>query len=243
MGVFRWDSPFWQAITVCTYYVLLNIICLIFSIPIITAGAAISAKYYVGMKLARGEDIYLLKDYVKAFKMNFKQATKIWIVQLVFGLLIAYDWFIVLKGNPDSYDWKFFLVLLGLSIIFLMISLSSYGLMARFEMKTFDLIKGSITFTIIRFPIMLFAVFILISPFLLSAWHMEWLIPILPLGVAVSLYIISSIFVKNFKEVEERVASEHVDEAKENNNETVEEDDEEKIFSDELDESLSDNDI
>lgn len=238
MSLLRWDSPFWQAVTVCTYYVLLNIICLIFSIPVITAGAAISAKYYVGMKLARKEEVYLLKDYMKAFKSNFKQATKIWIIQLLFVLLIAYDWFIVLKGNPDSYDWRFFLVLLGLSIIFVMVSLSSYGLMARFEMKTFDLIKGSITFTFIRFPIMLFAVLMLISPFLLSAWHMEWLIPILPLGAATSLYVISAIFVKNFKEVEERVASENegVEDSEEIDESTI---DAEKIFSDKLDDSLS----
>lgn len=242
MGFFKWDSPFMQAATVVTYYVLLNIICLIYSIPIITAGAAISAKYYMGMKLARKEDIYLLKDYNKAFKNNFKQATKVWIVQLILGCFIAYDWFIVLKGNPDSYGWNFFLVLLGLSLIFVMICLSSYGLMARFEMKTFDLIKGSITFTFIRFPVMLFAVLILISPFLLSIYRMRYLIPILPLGAAASLYIISAIFVKNFKEVEERVASENK-EAVDSVEEIESEIESEKIFSDELDESLSENDI
>ncbi len=230
MGLFKWDSKFWQACNIVTYYVLLNIFCLICSIPVFTAGAAISAKYYMAMKLARGEEVYIVKNYFKSFRNNFKQATKVWLIQFVIVLLLIYDFYMVISGDPESYGSTFFLVLVILSVVFVMVSMSCYGLMARFEMKTFDLIKGAITFTILKLPFMAFAAFLLIAPFILCAFHMELLPAILALGPAATLYIIAAFFVKSFKQVEERVEASNVKEEPE--------DDGEKIFSDELDESL-----
>lgn len=232
MGLFKWDSKFWQACNVITYYVLLNIFSLIFSIPVFTAGAAISAKYYMAMKLARGEEVYIFKTYLKAFKSNFKQATKVWFIQFVIALLLAYDFYLILSGDPESYGSTTFLVMIIVSVVFVMVSMSCYGLMARFEMKTFDLIKGAITFTILKLPFMVFAAFLLIAPFILCAFHMELLPAILALGPAATLYIIAAFFVKSFKQVEERV------EASEHKEPEEPEDDGERIFSDKLDESL-----
>lgn len=232
MGLFKWDSKFWQTCNVITYYVLLNIFCLIFSIPIFTAGAAISAKYYMAMKLARGEDVYIFKNYIKALKNNFKQATKIWFIQFIIVLLLAYDFYMVISGDPESYGSTFFVIMIVVSVVFVMVSMSCYGLMARFEMKTFDLIKGSITFTILKLPFMAFAAFLLIAPFILCAFHMEYLPLIITLGPAATLYIIAAFFVKSFKQVEERV------EADTKTVEADNPDDDEKIFSDKLDETL-----
>ena len=55
-------------------FILLNLLTLVCSLPIITFGAAYTAKYYVSMKIVRGEEGTLFKAYFKAFKDNFKQA-------------------------------------------------------------------------------------------------------------------------------------------------------------------------
>ena len=83
MNIFRFESPVMQFIGKVADFILLNLLTLVCSLPIITFGAAYTAKYYVSMKIIRGEEGTLFKAYFKSFKENFKQATLIWIIQLV----------------------------------------------------------------------------------------------------------------------------------------------------------------
>ena len=57
MGVFSPDSEFMIAVGKIADYVIINLLCVLFSIPIVTAGAAMSAKFYVAMKMERGEEV------------------------------------------------------------------------------------------------------------------------------------------------------------------------------------------
>mgnify|MGYP003317875343 CR=1 FL=1 len=75
MNVFSFDSPFMSFLTKAAEYMLVCLLCALFSLPVFTAGAAVTAAYYVGMKLIRGEDAGFFKAYIKGFKDNFKQAT------------------------------------------------------------------------------------------------------------------------------------------------------------------------
>ena len=45
----------------------LNLITILFSLPVVTAGAAVTAMNYVSMKIDRGEEGYILKDFFRAF--------------------------------------------------------------------------------------------------------------------------------------------------------------------------------
>lgn len=60
----------------------LNLITILFSLPVVTAGAAVTAMNYVSMKIDRGEEGYILKDFFRAFSLNLKQASSIWIFML-----------------------------------------------------------------------------------------------------------------------------------------------------------------
>ena len=65
---------------------ILNILCIICCIPIITIGASVTAMYYVTLKMTRNEESYIVRSFFKSFKENFKQATVIWLVALADGL-------------------------------------------------------------------------------------------------------------------------------------------------------------
>ena len=87
-GFFDLDGPFNRFGTFLFDIIALNFIWFIFSIPVFTMGAATTALFYVVGKKVRKEDGYLLKDFWKSFRMNFKQSTVIWILML-FIILIA----------------------------------------------------------------------------------------------------------------------------------------------------------
>jgi len=58
----------------------------VFSIPVITMGASITAMFYVGMKLVRDEEGYVFKGFIKSFKQNFKQG---FLIELIIGVVAA----------------------------------------------------------------------------------------------------------------------------------------------------------
>ena len=97
----RYDGPIMMAIDKIVDYIWMNILCLICSLPIFTMGAAISAKYYVAMKFARGEDTTVTKAFFKAFKQNFKQCTLINIGAIVIGFILYIDWVLTISFQNE----------------------------------------------------------------------------------------------------------------------------------------------
>ena len=63
----------------------LNVLTLICSIPLITAGPAFAAMHYVLLKIYRDEETGITKLFFKSFAQNFKQGA---VIQLVFLVLV-----------------------------------------------------------------------------------------------------------------------------------------------------------
>lgn len=89
--IFDLDSPLMRFLSKVADLMWLNILTFVCSIPIITAGASFTALHYACLKLVRGEETYITKDFFKSFKLNFKQSTIIWIIILLFSGLLAFD--------------------------------------------------------------------------------------------------------------------------------------------------------
>ena len=85
---FNMDNKFFVFMGRVADLILLNILCILCCIPIVTAGASITALYYVTLKMARDEESYIIRSFFCSFKQNFKQSTLIWILMLAAGVLI-----------------------------------------------------------------------------------------------------------------------------------------------------------
>ena len=90
--LFNLESPFWRFVGKLADAVILNIIWILFSLPIVTIGASTTALYYCAMKVAKDrEGSSLLRDFWKSFKLNFKQATILWLICLALLVFFALD--------------------------------------------------------------------------------------------------------------------------------------------------------
>lgn len=104
--LFNLDNPVMQFLSRIFDLIMLNLIFIIFSIPIITMGASLSALYYVALKLVRGEEPYIWRNFFKAFRQNIKQATFIWVILLLAAVLLGMDFSII-----NSQDTALFAVI------------------------------------------------------------------------------------------------------------------------------------
>ena len=74
--LFNYDNPIMQFISKIFDLIILNLFFLLFSIPIVTMGASLSALYYVCLKLLRGEEPYIWQNFFKAFRQTSKLASR-----------------------------------------------------------------------------------------------------------------------------------------------------------------------
>jgi len=70
---------------------ILNFCFLVGCIPIVTVGASLTALYSVNLRMVRGEEGNVFADFWKAFRENFRQGTKIWLLLAGLIALFAVD--------------------------------------------------------------------------------------------------------------------------------------------------------
>lgn len=79
------DNPFYRTMGKIGDLVFANVLWLVCSLPVITAGASTLGLFAVVDKMAAKEDYTVRTDFFKAFKRDFKQATALWLVVLLAG--------------------------------------------------------------------------------------------------------------------------------------------------------------
>ena len=84
--MFDMDNPVWRFMGKVTDMFFLTCLWLLFSLPVVTIGAATCALCYCSMTLASNKEGYIREDFVRAFKENFKSATIAWIGMLALGI-------------------------------------------------------------------------------------------------------------------------------------------------------------
>ncbi|MCD7955510.1 MAG: DUF624 domain-containing protein [Lachnospiraceae bacterium] len=88
--IFDIDNPVWRTVDKVGKIFLLNMVWVICSLPIFTMGAATTALMYSSMKLQLNEG-YWYKNFFHSFAQNFKQATAIFLIYLLAGILLVAD--------------------------------------------------------------------------------------------------------------------------------------------------------
>ena len=95
MKFFSYDSKFGQLFLRLAYGCCLNVLWFICCLPIVTIGASTTALYYTSFKIAKNEGSYITTMFFRSFKQNFKQATVIWMIMLVTGILLGVDGYLI----------------------------------------------------------------------------------------------------------------------------------------------------
>lgn len=96
---------------------LLGVLWVLCSLPVITGGAASAAACAVSRKLCTGEEQKLIPDFFRAFRREFLLATKLWLLVLGIGAVLAVDvyvYFTVAAGSPILLGFTGLLVLVYL---------------------------------------------------------------------------------------------------------------------------------
>ena len=163
---FSMDNKFFTFMNKVADLCILNIICLVCCIPIVTAGASITAMYYVTLKMVRNEEAYIVRSFFKSFKDNFKQATIINLIMIAVGAVLYLD-LNVAKNMPGSAGQIFHVNFMAFVIIYYVLFLYVYPILARFYNTIRNTIKNALFMAIRHLPYTVVMVLIGLCPLLL----------------------------------------------------------------------------
>ena len=211
MNIFKFDSPVMQLIGKIADFIILNILTLILSIPIVTFGAAYTAKYYVSMKIVRGEEGTLFKSYFKSFKENFKQSTIVWLIQLALLILLGIDWIWIYNkgfGNVNAFYLAGVALLTGLVVF---TTATIFPFIARFELTIKEAFKGAILFSILYYIKLLLIAALEVITVLACIWYAEWLPAFGLFGTTTAFYFMNLTLIKGFSKLEKKLEKEEAE--------------------------------
>ena len=182
--------------------IILNLICIVCCLPVITAGASITAMFYVTMKMVRNEEAYIVRSFFRSFKQNFKQATIINVLMLLAGVLLYFDMNICrnIKGTLSQVLLVIFTMIL---VIYIMIFMYIYPVLAKFYNTIKNTFTNAFLMSIRHLPYTALMILISAAPalafFIPSAQLQSTVILLLVLlGFSGIAYINSHFFVKIF---------------------------------------------
>ena len=204
------DSPLMKFLNRMTDVLWLNILTIVCSIPIVTAGASFTALHYVCLKMVRDEEGYVTKDFFKSFKKNFKQATIIWVIVLLLTLLIYVDYKCLQYVENPTF---MFAAITAAAIFMLCTLLYIFPVLSHFENTVKGTIKNSFFMSILALPRTILMVLLLVSPLVIlyCVEYFEtatWLIPLVALfWFSAPAYYMAKLYNKTFKRFEPETAS------------------------------------
>lgn len=150
-NLFNMDNAFFTVMGKLLDIFVISIIWILLCIPIVTAGPATTALYYVTVKVIRRERGYLLREYFKCFKMNFKQGAIVGIILTITFLILRIDRQIVttFEGNAGVI---LFAIFNAMFIIIACITLYIFPILSRFKLSIKQLFKNSAFMAIRHLP-------------------------------------------------------------------------------------------
>lgn len=192
-GLYKFISRLWDMIK-------LNFLWLLFSLPIITIGAATVAAYSVTLKMVDETEGYVGRQFLKAFKENWKQGIPMGLLGLLalYVIYLDFELFNKLQGNPIMF------LIAGIVAVFVfgMAFIYAFPLCARYENTLFETLKNSARIATRYFARTLFLVVVLAVEVFIGFFNTTTLFFAILIGPACLMLTVSGFAIYFFREIE-----------------------------------------
>lgn len=235
MKFFNLDSPVMQALSKMADLMWLNVLTLICCIPIVTVGASLTAMHYMALKIVRNEECYITRSFFKSFKENFKQGTVIWLIMLAVLLVLVGDFFIM-KYSGLEFNKALQIIIIAIGVLYLFTVMFVFPVLAKFDNTIRRTIKNAFLMSIMQFPKTILMVIMFAIPPVVFVLYPQAIPVVFLFGLSVPAWLSAKLYNKFFQKLEDQILEANA--PAEESQEDGEQGEDERIFKDELDESL-----
>lgn len=149
--LFCGENPFFKLMGRLGDFMCLNILYLLTSLPVFTAGASVGALYEVLYDIHSGRDGNCFCRYLQAFKKNFRKATVYWLTCLAAGMFLVVG---ILGVRYMSGESRLFFQAVSVVLVFLWVGTLSFGLIliSWTDLSIKHVFRGAVLITAGSFP-------------------------------------------------------------------------------------------
>lgn len=154
------DSRFYAALEKISNFLLLNLLWLIFCLPIITIFPATVAMFGVVRQWILHKDYSIVSPFIRYFKENIKNSLLLGLLWTILAGLFYVNFTLVPSIGALQYIILPILFILG--IIFLFGTVFLFSVIVHYELNILNIIKNSIIFSFLYFPFSLLNIAVLV---------------------------------------------------------------------------------
>ena len=167
------ESRFGRLMTRWGIVIAANLMFIVFSLPVVTTGAALAGLYTVMLKTLRGDGVINpFVQFWRGFKINFKQATIVWVIALVLVVFGYFDVRICQQADGFIRDFRYAIYALGGILLIGVIYL--YPTMAAFENTLPKLLRTGYYFALKKPLKLIVILFFQVFPLFLTYTDAHW---------------------------------------------------------------------
>ncbi len=198
-GFFSGENSIAAAINKAADLLFLNILLLLCCLPVITAGAALTAGHFVALRIKRDE-AKVFSDFFRSFRENFGQATLLWLgMGMGMACILAVLWFYGKQSVAVS------VACTAAGLLIYVLGLWMLPLLSKFVYGTGALLKNSLLLScryLFHTLGMLIGTLLPVASLLLGWYALPF---VLLYGLSVPVYIQALLYHKPFAELEEKM--------------------------------------
>lgn len=196
--LFDMENPVMRALSTTADLIMLNLLTILCCLPVVTVGAALTALNTAAIKIVRGEETAPVKDYFRAFRVNFKKGTVLGLIfLLVFAVLIV-DYLAAGNAVPILRP-----VIAAIALLVLMLGQYAFAMLARYENTLRGTLKNALLLSVGYFPRTLAMAVFAVILWLLAIQFLRYGAPILFLfGFSLPSYVTILLLQKVFDNLE-----------------------------------------
>lgn len=200
MKFFSVDGALYKFLTRLWDMIKLNLMWLLFSLPIVTVGAATVAAYSVTLKMVDEQEGYVARQFVKAFKENWRQGIPMGLLALFCSYVVYLD--LELQRVMEGDSTMFLIFGMIAAFVFSMSFIYAFPLSARYENTLIGTLKNSVNIATRYFLRTLLLVAVLAVEVIIFIFNYTTLLIGVLIGPACIMLTISGFALYFFKEIE-----------------------------------------
>ncbi|WP_312092629.1 YesL family protein, partial [Niallia sp.] len=139
----RYDSPFWERMGKLYYIIVLNVLWILFSLPLLTIGPSTVALHRCMVHLINGKEMNVFTEFYQSFKCNFVRNMMTGIIVSGFGLLLisSRNFYYEIAANTSYTIYYFYIFLVFLFALFLV---TIFPVSGTFDGTVLELLRTSL---------------------------------------------------------------------------------------------------
>ena len=142
--LFNQESPVIRFLNGFADLILVNVLLIVFSIPLVTSGAAVTAALRITRDIMEDQAAHIMRTFWNAFRDNFKTSTLVWIPHSIILLGLSYNIYLFQFLLDESGYQKAVILLAVLLVVMVGAGVYLYMLIARFENTAIDHVKNAL---------------------------------------------------------------------------------------------------